>query len=1762
MKVRHKKRKPKFKGKVKRRSRYPVYNAFCPTGEGGGIDNSCSSKGLPAGVTSIADLRKANGGIGSFHDDPKFYDALRRLHNKNDSRALDRYARSNPEQFARMQVAAKFQLWKDQGAEGDFGDFNDKEITLYRGVEEGGQSAGRSWTARQKVAEVFSRYGGAIGFRRDEGRAGGSVLQKTVRIKDIWMYSNLQGEEEVIFKGPVANLAANARRPSPLRKLRNPLKYDPTHTGALRKKFESELRKRFAKLKLAVVDLIAREDALGLKQREPLRPPAMNAFCPTDEGGGIDATCSPSSVGGINEALAGLPEDKPVGELRNDKGRMIEPLTRGPRNNCFINAAREYEARLRAGESPTYVVGMVYRTIAGKSYDPKSPSERGFQHAWVEVDGRISDPTEATAKSRVIDARRAFGKVEYVGKLHGGLELNPNRELTDNTHPKARRWLVDQDAPGLERAEAIWTPPAGNAFCPTGEGGGIDPTCSPSGVAGGFSSGMGRVAGSVKTAAGEVEVVYDSEVTSPEEADRFVKWVAQVPQSELAKSVAERIEVFSDPVSMARRMEEVGIDPEIGPEGEVRGAFDFDTKTLYASSWDGYEHSPDNLLHELGHSIRGFEEDAANGWASTYRETVNAFCPTGEGGGIDNTCSPSGGGGGDEGIESNISWVKTVGSEAMQEKLESGGKKYVFHGTTTTHLESIKEKGLVGGLGGGASSGDIGAHGAEVAMTGELSSATQFARLAAQKSGGKPIVIAVELTKERQKSLKRSPLNRTTFVSKKAIPNDWLEKVSSEGTVKLTTNLVINTRWAYQPNPDKVKLFRQWLQQQIGIHVVGQAEEDLWRRYVEAGYKKGAGRAWEDATAVERIKGGKEKLDFYRGSREQFLRDSFARPESVEKVKLLAGRGFDDLEGITSDMSLRMTRKLTDGLVEGKAPAAIARDLADEVDIGRTRASVISRTEIIRAHAEGQLQALEDLGVDEVGVAVEWSTAGDEKVCPKCEALEGIVLKLEEAHGMIPRHPNCRCSFIPANVGEESDEQKATQKSIQRAISSSKGAAGSGEDDEEGWGPSEPIGANRPRSTVGNARVQTGPLTSEVIQFAWLRERLGLNAFCPTGPGGGIDNTCSPKGDGGGGIGFLPDPDTLKAIKLLPGSTNPVLAQAPNGSKWVQKGGSGSKAGHLRNEAEADNVYRALGVDVPDGGLVETPGGPIKLAEFIEGGETLAQYEASAGKEAAQGIRDQVAQNFVVDALMANWDVAGLNNDNILIKDGKAYRIDNGGALAYRAQGALKGNDFGGTVKELQTLRDPTINPNTAKIYKNLTDDQIQQQLKDVVSKRDAVLAAIKDDNTRGIMEKRLDHLKSLIKDKPAETPSLKPPTETPTVGKVDSGPSPQAATALHTGTNASSYIKITAVSAGVKFTDLQHQKIEHLNPEGIKNGVLKVPKALNQSQMDHLAKHLPPGTVIKKVEAGAVKIGLKSIPAGEGTGKFGSDPTRPRKTDPDEGGGIAEVSIGKPLPLPKTYGGLQPGHKYVNTQGKTKEVESVTKEGSNIKVKFKGETGEAVLPVGKALPTQSAEPTTTKTTTSTKTKEAPSAPAQWSGGVKPLEGSSAHPQLKEHFDSVKLTSGEKSSIRSYTGSSYYSLNSAMRSCPPDFDCVEGSQRDKMNNILSALNKAGSLPKPTVVRRGISLTGSTLTKFLATVKQTQEAGGEFNFDSFASTSTTGGFGGNVKFEILAKRGLFVRSISQHPGEDEVILSPKSKFKVNEVVEIGSYGKTLIRLEEV
>jgi len=246
------------------------------------------------------------------------------------------------------------------------------------------------------------------------------------------------------------------------------------------------------------------------------------------------------------------------------------------------------------------------------------------------------------------------------------------------------------------------------------------------------------------------------------------------------------------------------------------------------------------------------------------------------------------------------------------------------------------------------------------------------------------------------------------------------------------TFVVRNTRWRFRSTDQQKLLFEQWMATQIDSNLLSSSDA-YWEKYIEEAYMRGQGRAFIDANKSKLAAGG--NLDFFEGSKQEFLNQAFNHPPSVDKVRLLASRTFTDLKGVTDNMSNSMSRLLVDGLIQGQNPIEIARRMKNTITgIGPKRAKTIARTEIIRAHAEGQLDAFERLGVVELGVMTEWSTAGDDRVCPLCQPMDGVVLTVKEGRGMLPRHSNCRCVWIPANVGEPKRGQERGKPKVDRQI--------------------------------------------------------------------------------------------------------------------------------------------------------------------------------------------------------------------------------------------------------------------------------------------------------------------------------------------------------------------------------------------------------------------------------------------------------------------------------------------------------------------------------------------------------------------------------------------------------------------------------------------------------------------------------------------------------------------------------------------------------
>lgn len=139
---------------------------------------------------------------------------------------------------------------------------------------------------------------------------------------------------------------------------------------------------------------------------------------------------------------------------------------------------------------------------------------------------------------------------------------------------------------------------------------------------------------------------------------------------------------------------------------------------------------------------------------------------------------------------------------------------------------------------------------------------------------------------------------------------------------------------------------------------------------------------------------------------------------------------------------------------------------------------------------------------------------------------------------------------------------------------------------------------------------------------------------------------------------------------------------------------------HARQELLANRLYEMAGVPVPDVTIGED-GVTIasKVVKPVHDSQELTQVVNSGDSD----MLHRIQEDMVVDAWLANWDVVGLAYDNMRVVDGVPYRLDAGGALEYRAKGGAKGNKFGNTVGELDTLRDKSMNATAAKVFGGMT---------------------------------------------------------------------------------------------------------------------------------------------------------------------------------------------------------------------------------------------------------------------------------------------------------------------------------------------------------------------------------------------------------------------------------------------------------------------------
>lgn len=217
-------------------------------------------------------------------------------------------------------------------------------------------------------------------------------------------------------------------------------------------------------------------------------------------------------------------------------------------------------------------------------------------------------------------------------------------------------------------------------------------------------------------------------------------------------------------------------------------------------------------------------------------------------------------------------------------------------------------------------------------------------------------------------------------------------------------------RFDFPTDISKVDAFMAWLNGAVDSEVLEVISREgrtvtahrAWQNsYVRGGYRSGV------LSANTKLRGAGVTIS------PADLFQIFNSPRHADSLGLLFTRNFNALQGISEAMANSISRALADGMASGIGPREMAANLVAEIDITLNRATVLARTEIIRAHAEATLNRYQDFGLKEVMGFAEFKTAGDDRVCVTCEDLDGELFPIDEARGVIPVHAQCRCTWEP-----------------------------------------------------------------------------------------------------------------------------------------------------------------------------------------------------------------------------------------------------------------------------------------------------------------------------------------------------------------------------------------------------------------------------------------------------------------------------------------------------------------------------------------------------------------------------------------------------------------------------------------------------------------------------------------------------------------------------------------------------------------------------
>ena len=143
-------------------------------------------------------------------------------------------------------------------------------------------------------------------------------------------------------------------------------------------------------------------------------------------------------------------------------------------------------------------------------------------------------------------------------------------------------------------------------------------------------------------------------------------------------------------------------------------------------------------------------------------------------------------------------------------------------------------------------------------------------------------------------------------------------------------------------------------------------------------------------------------------------------PYNESALKFLQTYTFDNIKGMTEDISNDLKSELSRGIIDGEGITKLKARVEKVFNKGENRAEMIARTETNRAENQGRLLAMKGSGIEDE-YNKEWVSALDDRTSPLCKRLDGQTVSVNgnfkdtksgwEGQAS-PSHVNCRSRII------------------------------------------------------------------------------------------------------------------------------------------------------------------------------------------------------------------------------------------------------------------------------------------------------------------------------------------------------------------------------------------------------------------------------------------------------------------------------------------------------------------------------------------------------------------------------------------------------------------------------------------------------------------------------------------------------------------------------------------------------------------------------